>query len=165
MKGAFSSFATGGKRKSQKFFNIGSEKRLKEAVAEIRQFTTNVLNEKKQALTTEPVDLFSRFLNSGHLDEKHLTDIVISFILAGRDTTSAALTWFFWLLYKNPTIESEVVNEVKDKEKSDSSIYDEVKDMVYTHASLCESMRLYPPVLVDLRSRQAPAIFYRTGSP
>nr|KAJ0193230.1 hypothetical protein LSAT_V11C800434000 [Lactuca sativa] len=100
MKGAFSSFATGGKGKSQKFFNIGSEKRLKEAVAEIRQFTMNIFNEKKQALTAEPVDLFSRFLNSSHLYEKHLTNIVISFILAGRDTTSAALTWFFWLLYK-----------------------------------------------------------------
>ncbi|KAL7601001.1 hypothetical protein Lser_V15G27142 [Lactuca serriola] len=141
--------------KFKRFFNIGSEKRLKEAVAEIRQFTTNILNEKKQALTTEPVDLLSRFLNSGHLDEKRLTDIVISFILAGRDTTSAALTWFFWLLYKNPAIESEVVNEVKDKEKSDSSIYDEVKDMVYTHASLCESMRLYPPVPVDTKQASA----------
>ncbi|CAI9284614.1 unnamed protein product [Lactuca saligna] len=73
------------------------------------------------------------------------------FILAGRDTTSAALTWFFWLLYKNPTIESEVVNKVKDKENSDSSIYDEVKDMVYTHASLCESKKLYPPVPVDTK--------------
>ena len=28
-------------------------------------------------------------------------------------------------------------------------IYEEVKDMIYTHASLCESMRLYPPVPTD----------------
>ncbi|CAH1417761.1 unnamed protein product [Lactuca virosa] len=139
--------------KFKRFLNIGSEKRLKEAVAEIRRFTTKILNEKKQELTTEPVDLLSRFLNSGHLDENLVTDIVISFILAGRDTTSAALTWFFWLLYKNPAIESEVVKEVK--EKSDSPIYDEVKDMVYTHASLCESMRLYPPVPVDSKLANA----------
>ncbi|KAK1377629.1 hypothetical protein POM88_024373 [Heracleum sosnowskyi] len=26
------------------------------------------------------------------------------------------------------------------------SVYDEVKDMIYTHATLCESMRLYPAV-------------------
>ncbi|KAF9607990.1 hypothetical protein IFM89_004387 [Coptis chinensis] len=31
------------------------------------------------------------------------------------------------------------------------SMYDEVKDMVYTHASLCESMRLYPPVPADTK--------------
>ena len=30
-------------------------------------------------------------------------------------------------------------------------MYDEVKDMVYTHAALCESMRLYPPVPVDTK--------------
>ncbi|KAI3779000.1 hypothetical protein L2E82_08410 [Cichorium intybus] len=50
-----------------------------------------------------------------------------SFILAGRDTTSEAMTWFFWLLYKNPAIESGVVKEIE--EKSYSPIYDEVKDM------------------------------------
>lgn len=139
--------------KFQRLLNIGSEKRLKEAVFEIRQFTEKILNEKKQELTIEPVDLLSRFLNSGQLDEKSVTDIVISFILAGRDSTSAALTWFFWLLYKNPAAESEVVKEIK--EKSDSPVYDEVKDMVYTHASLCESMRLYPPVPVDSKMASA----------
>nr|XP_043611204.1 cytochrome P450 94A1-like [Erigeron canadensis] len=138
--------------KVKRFLNIGSEKRLKEAVYEIREFATKIMNEKKQELahnspSMQSVDLLSRFISLGHLDEKFVTDIVISFILAGKDSTSAALTWFFWLLYKNPDVENEVVKEVKGK--SDSPIYDEVKDMVYTHAALCESMRLYPPVPVD----------------
>lgn len=137
--------------KIQKFLNIGSEKRLKVAVAEIRQFAMKILNEKKEEISRNPsiqsVDLLSRFLSSGHSDENFVIDIVISFILAGRDTTSAALVWFFWLLSKNPAIETEVVKEIQ--EKSDSPVYDEVKDMVYTHASLCESMRLYPPVPAD----------------
>ncbi|KAJ6352310.1 hypothetical protein OIU76_001511 [Salix suchowensis] len=107
--------------------------------------------EKKQELSNKPsletVDLLSRFLSSGHSDEDFVTDIVISFILAGRDTTSAALTWYFWLLSQNPEIEKEILREIKDK--SESPVYEEVKDMVYTHASLCESMRLYPPVPID----------------
>ncbi|KAK7842539.1 cytochrome p450 94a1 [Quercus suber] len=44
-------------------------------------------------------------------------------------------------------IESEILKEIK--EKSEEPVYDEVKDMVYTHASLSESMRLYPPVPLD----------------
>ncbi|XP_071719840.1 cytochrome P450 94A1-like [Rutidosis leptorrhynchoides] len=144
--------------KFNRFLNIGSEKRLKEAVSEIRQFATKILNEKKQDLSSnsssiQSVDLLSRFLCSGHSDEKFVTDIVISFILAGRDTTSAAMTWFFWLIYKNPDVESKIVDEIKAK--SDSPIYDEVKDMVYTHASLCESMRLYPPVPMDTKMANA----------
>ena len=69
--------------------------------------------------------------------------------MAGRDTTSAALTWFFWLVFGNPNVEKKIIKEIKEKSKS--PVYDEVKDMVYTHASLCETMRLYPPVSTDTK--------------
>lgn len=69
-------------------------------------------------------------MNSGHLDENVITDIVISFILAGRDTTSAALIWLFWLVSKSPDVETEILKEIN--EKSEAPIYEEVKDMVYT---------------------------------
>ncbi|KAK5820202.1 hypothetical protein PVK06_025248 [Gossypium arboreum] len=137
--------------KIKRFFNVGSEKCLKIAISRVRDFAKKIVREKKQELagksSLESVDLLSRFLNSGHSDEDFATDIVISFILAGRDTTSAALTWFFWLIYKHPEVENEILKEIK--EKSDMPVYEEVKDMVYVHASLCESMRLYPPVPTD----------------
>ncbi|KVI12386.1 cytochrome P450 94A2-like [Cynara cardunculus var. scolymus] len=137
--------------KLKRILDIGSEKRLRIAVGVVREFAIKITKEKKQELkqksSIDSVDLLSRFLTSGHSDENFVADIVISFILAGRDTTSAVLTWFFWLIYKNPRIESEILKEIK--EKPESLIYDEVKDMVYTHASLCETMRLYPPVAVD----------------
>ncbi|XP_071699995.1 cytochrome P450 94A2-like [Rutidosis leptorrhynchoides] len=136
--------------KLKRFLNIGSEKHLRNAIIVIREFANKVTKEKKLQLETKSsidlVDLLHRFLISGHSDENFIIDIVISFILAGRDTTSAALTWYFWLLHKYPRVENEVLNEVKQKE--DNNSYDDVKDMVYTHASLCESMRLYPPVAI-----------------
>ncbi|EEF41419.1 cytochrome P450 94A1 [Ricinus communis] len=132
-------------------FNIGSEKKLQEAISQVRDFAAHVVEEKKQELkensSLESVDLLSRFLSSGHSDETFVIDIVISFILAGRDTTSAALAWFFWLINKNPQVETRILEEIN--EKSEMPIFEEVKDMVYTHASLCESMRLYPPVPTD----------------
>ncbi|KAK8650735.1 hypothetical protein V6N13_140362 [Hibiscus sabdariffa] len=135
----------------ERFLNIGSERKLKTAISRVRDFSEKVVREKKQELadnsSLKSVDLLSRFLSSGHSDENFVTDIVISFILAGRDTTSAALTWFFWLIYKHPEVEKEILKEIK--EKSDMPVYEEVKDMVYIHASLCESMRLYPPVPTD----------------
>ncbi|XP_061360023.1 cytochrome P450 94A1-like [Gastrolobium bilobum] len=137
--------------KIKRKLNIGSEKRLRIAVSEVHEFAKNIVRKKKRELkeksSLESVDMLSRFLSSGHSDEDFVTDIVISFILAGKDTTSAALTWFFWLLSKNPRVENEIVKEIRDK--SETPAYDEVKDMVYTHAALCESMRLYPPVPTD----------------
>ncbi|KAF7804669.1 cytochrome P450 94A1-like [Senna tora] len=139
--------------KIQKLLNFGSEKRLREAVSEVREFAKNIVREKKRELSEksalESVDMLSRFLSSGHSDEDFVTDIVISFILAGKDTTSAALTWFFWLLWKNPEEEEKIVKEIR--ETSEAPGYEEVKDMVYTHAALSESMRLYPPVPLDTK--------------
>ncbi|KAK3031667.1 hypothetical protein RJ639_035035 [Escallonia herrerae] len=85
--------------KVKRFFNIGSEKHRWASVARVRAFAKQVVKEKKRELneksSLKSVDLLSRFLSSGISDEDFVTDIVISFILAGRDTTSAALTWFF----------------------------------------------------------------------
>ncbi|XP_058008752.1 cytochrome P450 94A2-like [Hevea brasiliensis] len=139
--------------KIKKLFRVGSEKRLQKSMSEVRNFAMNIVKEKKEELkqnsSLESVDLLSRFLSSGISDETFVTDVVISFILAGRDTTSAALTWFFWLISKNQHVETEILKEIQ--EKSNVAIFEEVKDMVYTHASLCETMRLYPPVPVDTK--------------
>ncbi|KEH42593.1 cytochrome P450 family-dependent fatty acid hydroxylase [Medicago truncatula] len=139
--------------KVKKFLNIGPERRLKEAVAEVRGLATKIVREKKKELkekeTLESVDILSRFLSSGHSDESFVVDIVISFILAGRDTTSAALTWFFLLISKHSHVENEILKEITRKSMIVSN--DEVKNMVYTHASLCESMRMDPPVSVDAK--------------
>ncbi|KAL8232856.1 hypothetical protein R6Q57_002634 [Mikania cordata] len=130
--------------KIKRVLNVGSEKRLEEAVSEFRQFALKIMNEKKQEVddtsSIKTVDLLSRFVSSGHTDENFITDIVISYIFARRDTASAVLTWFLWLLSKNPAVECEIVKEINGKLAADGSVYDEVKEMVYTHASLCESI-------------------------
>ncbi|XP_042486134.1 cytochrome P450 94A1-like [Macadamia integrifolia] len=139
--------------KVKRAFDVGSEKKLRIAVSKVRDYATSIVREKKKELeeksSIETEDLLSRILNSGHVDETFVTDMVISFILAGRDTTSAALTWFFWLISRNPHTEKEILKEIGKEKPEGFNHYDEAKDMVYTHAALCESMRLYPPVPSD----------------
>ncbi|KAK9747669.1 hypothetical protein RND81_02G007400 [Saponaria officinalis] len=144
-----------------RFLNIGSEKRLKKAVFTVREFAMTIVKEKKQSIINNcenSEDLLSRFLKSGHSNETLLTDIVISFLVAGRESTSAALTWFFWLIHKNKEAEKEILKELKNRGKQgnktehlNSSVFEQVKQMVYTQAALCETMRLFPPVPVDIR--------------
>ncbi|KAL2934633.1 Cytochrome P450 94A1 [Bienertia sinuspersici] len=143
--------------KTKRFLNIGSEKKLKEAVLEIQNFAKRIQRDSRLRKYQKIYCQVSRFLKSGHTDENFVTDIVISVILAGRDTTSSALTWFFWLLHKNNHIEKDIVQEKsknrgkRNNKTEKSSVFEEVKDMVYTHAVLCESMRLYPPVPTDTK--------------
>ncbi|KAF2325317.1 hypothetical protein GH714_026441 [Hevea brasiliensis] len=99
--------------KIKKFFHVGSEKRLKKTMSQVRDFAMNIVKGKKGELkqnsSLESVDLLSRFLSSGISDETFVTDIVISFILAGRDTTSAALNLVFLVTFEKPTVSDDVL--------------------------------------------------------
>ncbi|KAI3463951.1 hypothetical protein Pfo_020614 [Paulownia fortunei] len=117
--------------KIRRALNIGSEKQLKIAVNQVREFAKEIIRGKsKNSMENHPWN---------------------QLMISCRDTTSAALTWFFWLLSDHPEVENEILREINEKSEA-ASAYDEVKDMVYTHASLCESMRLYPPVPLDAKA-------------
>ncbi|XP_052210252.1 cytochrome P450 94A2-like [Diospyros lotus] len=133
--------------KTKRLLNIGSEKQLKSAIKEVRKLTDEIVQKKKQQI--ESVDILSRFLCSENHGQDIAMDVILGFIMAGRDTTSAALLWFFWALARHPDVENEILREIN--EKPEEPIYEDLRDMVYTHASLCESMRLYPPVPFDMK--------------
>ncbi|RZC62563.1 hypothetical protein C5167_024316 [Papaver somniferum] len=92
--------------KFKRFFNVGSEKRLRQAISTVLESARKIIRKKTQEVkdksSIEATDLLSRFLRDDHLDDDFIIDIVISFILAGQDSTSAALTWFFWLISYHP---------------------------------------------------------------
>ncbi|PHU15498.1 Cytochrome 94A1 [Capsicum chinense] len=76
------------------------------------------------------------------LDETFLVNTAVSLVLAGQDTMCSALTWFFWLVSTNQNVEKEIVREIKHNDGL-------LREMVYTHASIYESMRLFPPIPLD----------------
>ncbi|XP_022773646.1 cytochrome P450 94B3-like [Durio zibethinus] len=137
--------------KVKKWLGVGSEKRLKDAVEEVRAYVEEIIRDKKKKMDESGEncgeDLLSRLIFAGH-DEEVIRDMTISFIMAGRDTTSAAMTWLFWLLSRNPVIEQELLKEIKNMEESLLD-YVSLKGLKLLKATLCESMRLYPPVAWD----------------
>ncbi|XP_059624541.1 cytochrome P450 94B3-like [Cornus florida] len=140
--------------KVKRMLGVGSERRLKEAIEEIHAFVMKIIFEKKKKInagggsTLCEEDLLSRMILAGH-DEEVIRDMTISFVMAGRDTTSAAMTWLFWLLSRNPNVEQEVIEELGFVKDESLSNYEELKSMTLLKACLCESMRLYPPVAWD----------------
>ncbi|XVE54499.1 hypothetical protein DITRI_Ditri03aG0086600 [Diplodiscus trichospermus] len=142
--------------KIKKALNIGSEKKLKEAIELVHGCALEIIENKKKALEAETQcggdaeDLLSRLLLAGH-DEELVRDMVISFIIAGRDTTSSAMTWLFWLLSKHQNAEEMVVKEIVSMLGNGEKCLDfeVLREMNCVKACLCESMRLYPPVAWD----------------
>lgn len=141
--------------RTKRFFNLGAEKKLKEAVKLVHGSVLEIVQNKKSVLENDQErklesDLLSRLLLAGH-DGEVVRDMVISFIMAGRDTTSAAMTWLFWLLSRYQNAEEMIVKEVNSLLNNGTKTIDfeVLKNMDFLKACLCESMRLYPPVAWD----------------
>lgn len=111
--------------------------------------------------------MLSRFLLESEKDPvnitpRYLRDIILNFMIAGKDTTAITLSWFIYVLCKNPHIEEKIAEEVMTATKefgenvSISEFAEKMTDeiinsMHYLHASLTETLRLYPGIpLVSL---------------
>ncbi|XP_038904493.1 LOW QUALITY PROTEIN: cytochrome P450-like [Benincasa hispida] len=149
--------------KVKRFFNLGSERKLKKSISMAHKFADEIIRSRIKEKTTQDKDedLLSRFMaNKDNYSPKFLRDIIISFILAGRDTTSSALTWFFWILSTRPDIEQKILTELETirsrthKKIGDMYSFDELQDMHYLQAALSETLRLYPPVPIDSKDCQ-----------
>ena len=90
------------------------------------------------------------------MNYQYLRDIILNFLIAGKDTTAGTLSWFFYVLCKNPSIQEKISQEVKEVTEANEdatfddfakSITDEsLNKMHYLHAALSETLRLYPAV-------------------
>ncbi|OIT22949.1 PREDICTED: cytochrome P450 94C1-like [Nicotiana attenuata] len=138
--------------KIKRALNIGSEKKLKEAIKMVDILAEEMISHKRKNDFSSQNDLLSRFMRNIN-DDKLLRDIVISFLLAGRDTVASALTTFFWLLSQHPEVKDEIRAEssrvMGETEKEKLASFEEIRKMHYLTAALHESIRLFPPVQFD----------------
>ncbi|KAH7671406.1 Cytochrome P450 E-class group I protein [Dioscorea alata] len=140
--------------KVKRLFNWGSEKELQRAIRLVNVLAEEVIRQRRKLGFTENHDLLSRFMGSVN-EGKYLRDIVISFLLAGRDTVASGLTSFFLELSKNTRVQRAIQDEINRVVRNSSCEFDQVvshehiKEMHYVHAALYETLRLYPPVQLD----------------
>ncbi|PHU03630.1 hypothetical protein BC332_28881 [Capsicum chinense] len=112
-------------------------------------FWVILLRKKKERLLAredlEDKDVLARILRRAkgeQLDDTFLIHTAVNFIMGGHDAMCPALTWFFWLVLSNQNVEKEIVREIREKDGR-------LSDMVYMHASIYESLRLFPPFPAD----------------
>ena len=90
-----------------------------------------------------------------NMNDRYLRDITLNFLFAGKDSSGNTLSWFFYMLCKNPLVQERIFQEVKDvtcsqeNEQEIDGFVDIITNstlekMHYLHAALTETMRLYP---------------------
>ncbi|CAA0154426.1 unnamed protein product [Arabidopsis thaliana] len=157
--------------KLKKWLGLGLEVSLSRSLGEIDEYLAAVINTRKQELMSQQEsgthqrhdDLLSRFMmkKTESYSDTFLQHVALNFILAGRDTSSVALSWFFWLITMHPTVEDKIVREIcsvliETRGTDDVASwteeplgFDEIDRLVYLKAAISETLRLYPSVPED----------------
>lgn len=145
--------------KLQRWLGIGQEKKVVEGSRIIEELVSKYMQQKKEDGKSEK-DEFSAisFLS---IPEELKKEFVKGLVFASTDTTSAALSWFFWLIQENPAVETKIRKEIESKlsfnnnNKSEKLMFvdpEELNKLVYLHAAVLEALRLYPSVPFQSRT-------------
>ena len=106
---------------------------------------------ERRALTNPPDDLMQRLINakdpeSGQtMSDELLIDNLLTFYLAGHETTAKALAWTLYLLARAPEWETRLVEEIERVTGGGPIEAKHIDQLVLTTQVIKESMRLYPP--------------------
>ncbi|PIA57480.1 hypothetical protein AQUCO_00600306v1 [Aquilegia coerulea] len=176
----------------KKFFNVGSEALLDQSIKTIDDFTYSVIRKRKAEIKEARAtnendnkikhDILSRFIElsenpENNLNDKSLRDVVLNFVIAGRDTTATTLSWAIYMIMTHPQVADKLYSELKDFEEEKAKqenvsllpynpedaesfnervtkyasllTYDSLGKLLYLHAVVTETLRLYPAVPQD----------------
>lgn len=123
-----------------------------QAKATIDEVVTRVIAERRGGGTEgEGRDLLDALLNARYEDgtgisDRQLRDEIVTFFMAGHETSANCLAWTLYLLSTAPEARERLEEEVDTVLAGRSPTPDDLDKLVWTKAVLSESMRLYPPV-------------------
>ena len=130
-------------------------RRFDRATRDIEALVSELIEERR-AEPGEFDDLLSLLLTvedetGRKLDDAELIDNMVTFLFAGHDTTSLALTYTFLLLSKHPDVREKLDREHEAVLGGDPPTIDDLDALEYTERVIRESLRLYPPAYVLFR--------------
>jgi cytochrome P450 len=128
-----------------------ANRKFKKSTKKLRGLITSLLFEKKHFNTEKTgQDLLSLLLHqkteSGEpMPNEQITDEILTFFLAGHETSAVALTWAFYELNRNPNIENKLREEVLEVVGDKLITVSDLPKLTYCKQVCQEVLRLYPP--------------------
>jgi cytochrome P450 len=127
-------------------------RRFKAARAVLRGAVDHVIAERRRNPHGDDVGgellsmLMARDEETGEtMTDEQLRVEVTTFLLAGQETTSLALTWTWYLLSQHPQARQRLEDELDGVLKGRPPEYSDLVNLPYLRMVVDESLRLYPP--------------------
>ena len=145
---------------------LGQERECAKQIKVMKSFGRRIIATKRRAATDASSmgpDLISRFLttaarNGETMSDNELLDIVLNFMIAGRDTTASALSWTTFELLRAPAEMAKVRAELTtvlpapgSAEEATAFFGAVYNGLPYLKAVCSEALRLHPSVMKEAK--------------
>lgn len=129
---------------------------MNEASVYIRQVCRDLIRQKRQAMAEKErtdVDILSVALESGGFSDEDLVDQMMTFLVAGHETTATSMIWSMYLLCRHPEVQQKLRDEVRAKlpPLAEDVTAAEIDSCDYLSAVCSEILRLWTPVSLTMR--------------
>jgi cytochrome P450 len=111
----------------------------------VRRFIQDRRTEPRQTHDLLALLLSATDRSGRPLADKEIRDELITFLLAGHETTASALTWSWFLLSQSKTVRARLAQELKTVLGDRLPTAADMSRLVYTKMIWQEALRLYPP--------------------
>ena len=137
-------------------------RRIRVAIDELHRIVDAIVAQRRVAPETDrPVDLLDMLMaaedaeTGTRMSDRQLRDEVLTLLLAGHETTAAALGWTWWLLACHPDVDRRLGEQLAAL--GDGPIDAEALGRAPLVGRVVhEAMRLYPPAWIVARRAEAP---------
>lgn len=123
--------------------------RVRRAVHQLDEIVYGIIRQRR-ANGADTGDLLSMLLQAkdedgSQMTDRQLRDEVMTFLLAGHETTALSLSWIWYLLSQYPEVEHKLGQEFEQVLGGRTPQAQDLARLPYTEKVVKEALRLYPP--------------------
>ncbi|KAG8532742.1 uncharacterized protein KY384_002619 [Bacidia gigantensis] len=138
---------------------VATNNNIAQAAEYIKKVARQLIGDKKEKIRLEgkrtETDILSVALESGGFTDEELVNQLMTFLVAGHETTATAMTWGLYLLCQNPSIQTRLREEIRATipsiEAGEKMTPQTLESCSYLHACCNEILRLYAPLPLTVR--------------
>ncbi len=140
-------------------FPAPSNLRLQRAIRQMDEVVYGIIRQRRGG-ASGAVDLLARLLSArdddgSAMSDRQIRDELVTFLVAGHETTALTLAWTGYLLATHPEAEARLLEEVRGALGSRIPAVTDLAALPFTGMVIQEAMRLYPPAWTISRDARA----------
>jgi len=136
-----------------RYLPIPALARVRRAVRELDEIVYGIIRRRRAGAnggSSTDGDLLSMLMaaqdeDGSRMTDRQLRDEIMTFLLAGHETTALSLSWTWFLLSENPGVEEKLQAELHAILHGRTPSQQDLPNLVYAGRAVKESMRLFPP--------------------